>query len=178
MARLTPSEFEDMVACLVEGIGLAKLQERLIRTNALVSRRRLGSVSALSRQMHQLTFGLERDGLPSQVILALWEEHLGSRTSEAISNELDEIAARVNSCLDAEGNTQSGRHDELRVTLLDYQRVLVGAVGRKAALVAMLLRAVPDVARLLRSELMDPGSEGVLTGEESSSPAGSLQNEG
>lgn len=153
MARLNASEFEDLIGCLADELGVAKLQERLVRANALVSRRHSGSIGALARQLYQLTVGLEKDGVPSRVLMALWEEKLAAGSDEKTSEQLEEIAKSVNGCLDDGGHLLAGREDELRGALVSYREVLAGKVGERVAVLTMLLRAYPDVARILRAGL-------------------------
>lgn len=151
MARLTANEFEALIRVLTEAHGLGKLQDRLVRLNAVVSRRRLGSETALARQLYPLTGGLERDGVATRVVLALWEELLGQKLEEDSSKRLDELAERVNACLTERHEVEPAKENELREALEAYRQELAGHVGEDAARLTMLCRAVPGVARLLRS---------------------------
>ena len=82
MARLSAAEFQELIEELVRAEGIGKLQEKLLRSRALVSRRRLGSAETLARQLYQLTIGLDRDGLASQVVVALWEDLLRQKLDD------------------------------------------------------------------------------------------------
>lgn len=151
MARLNAGEFEQLIHLLAAAHGLGRLQDRLVRLNAVVSRRRLGNEASLARQLYPLTGGLERDGVATRVVLALWEEHLGSKLEEDASKRLDELAEQVNACLTESHGIAPGKDDDLRQALSAYREELARHVGEEAARLTMLCRAVPDVARLLRS---------------------------
>ena len=152
MARLTPSEFRELIDELVKVDGVGKLQEKLLRSRALVSRRRLGSVDQLSRQLYQLTLGLDRDGIVSQVVVALWEERLRQGLDEEASKRLEEIGEKVNACLAGGRELDPAKEGDLRSALTEYRNALAEHVGDVAARLTMLVRAFPAVARLLRDE--------------------------
>lgn len=150
MARLTAAEFHELVDELARVEGLAKLQEKLIRSHALVSRRRLGSIDALARQLHQLTVGLEREGLVTQVVVALWEELLRQKLDDDAGRELEGIADRINACLSPAKEVDPEKQEEVSEALRAYRRALAARVGDAAARVTMLTRALPSIARLVR----------------------------
>ncbi len=150
MARLSAAEFEQLIEELAQREGLGKLQEKLLRTRALVSRRRLGSTQALARQLYQLTLGLERESFTTRVLLALWEELLGSKVDESASAELEGAAAKINECLDESYEVAADRAVALQAALGAYQASLAARVGENAARITMLMRAYPSVARVLR----------------------------
>jgi DNA-directed RNA polymerase subunit F len=152
VARLTPSEFRELIDELVKVDGAGKLQEKLLRSRALVSRRRLGSVDQLSRQLYQLTLGLDRDGIVSQVVVALWEERLRQGLDEEASKRLEEIGEKVNACLAGGRELDPAKEGDLRSALTEYRNALAEHVGDVAARLTMLVRAFPAVARLLRDE--------------------------
>ncbi len=150
MARLSASEFQDLISELVQVEGLAKLQEKLLRSGALVSRRRLGSVDSLARQLYQLTVGLDRDGLPSQVVIALWEDLLRRKLTEEASKQLEAIAERINECLTGGSDIHPTKEGDLRTGLSAYRAALAEHVGDSAARLTILTRAFPAVARIVR----------------------------
>jgi len=152
VARLTPSEFRELIDELVKVDGVGKLQEKLLRSRALVSRRRLGSVDQLSRQLYQLTLGLDRDGIVSQVVVALWEERLRQGLDEEASKRLEETGEKVNACLAGGRELDPAKEGDLRSALTEYRNALAEHVGDVAARLTMLVRAFPAVARLLRDE--------------------------
>jgi hypothetical protein len=150
VARLSPSEFRELIDELVKVEGLGKLQDKLLRSRALVSRRRVGNVDVLSRQLYQLSLGLDRDGLVSQVVVALWEERLRQGLDEEAAKRLEEIGEKVNACLAGGREVDAAKESELRAALAEYRGALAEHVGEVAARLTMLMRAFPAVARLLR----------------------------
>jgi hypothetical protein len=150
VARLSPTEFQQLIDELIAVDGLGKLQEKLLRSHAIVSRRRLGNAESLARQLYQLTIGLERDGLASQVVLALWEDLLQRKLDEDAGRQLESIAERINGCL-AEGHEIAAEKEtDLRAALGEYHAALAGKIGENAARITMLTRAFPAVAKLIR----------------------------
>jgi hypothetical protein len=152
MAQLSPEEFRELTNELVERHGLGRLQEKLLRSNVVVSRRRVATPEAISRALHALTAGLAREGLPSQIVLALWEEALHGKVDEESAKGLEELAERINACLDEALEVASDKEDELRTALEEYRRRLGERIGERGARLTMLTRAVPSVARRLRTE--------------------------
>jgi hypothetical protein len=150
VARLSATEFRELIGELVDSEGLGKLQEKLIRSHAVISRRRLGSADALSRQLHQLTVGLDRECLPTQVVIALWEEFLRGKLAEESAAGLEQVAERINACLNADGSIDSAKQADILEALVEYRTTLAAMVGERAARLTMLTRAVPAVAALLR----------------------------
>ena len=153
MARLSASEFRELIGELVDSEGLGKLQEKLIRSHALISRRRLGSIDSLARLLNQLTVGLDRECLPTQVVIALWEEFLRCKLTDESAAGLEEIAERINACLTPGGQIDPTKQEDLAQSLLKYRETLTTVVGESAARLTMLTRAVPPVAALLRVQL-------------------------
>ncbi|HLF05778.1 MAG TPA: hypothetical protein VI893_01150 [Thermoplasmata archaeon] len=164
MARLFPVEFDDLIGELIAAHTLGKLQDKLVRSHAVVSRRRLGSAAALSHQLYHLTLGLEREGLVSQVVLALWEEHLGSKLDETAARDLEVVAEKINACLSSSMEVIAEHEQDLRAALREYRSKLSTRVGVRAAHVTMLTRALPEVARRIR-ELEATGEEAPTTGQ-------------
>jgi hypothetical protein len=149
VARLSSPEFRELIDELVAFEGLARLQEKLVRSHVVVSRRRLGSAESIARQLYQLTLGLDRETLASQVVIALWEEMTNGKLDEEASKELEKIAERINACLDG-GEIDATKEVELRSALSDYRTALAAKLGEKAARLTMLSRAFPAVARIIR----------------------------
>jgi hypothetical protein len=150
MARLTPAELEEMVGTLVTEYGLGRVRERLQRLNVVVSSRHLGSAASLSRLLYPLTGGLGRDVPATRAVLALWEELLASRVDEEVARKLEELAQRINSCLDEKDEVIPERREELREAISSYRECLRSKVGDSMARLTMLSRAVPEVARWIR----------------------------
>lgn len=151
MARLSATEFRELIGELVEHEGLGKIQEKLVRSHAVISRRRFGSVDALARQLHQLTVGLERECLPTQVVVALWEELLRGKLTEESAAALEQVAERINACLIHDGSIDPEKQPALVDALVQYRATLATFVGERVACLTMLTRAVPAVAGLLRA---------------------------
>lgn len=156
MARLSADEFAELIGELANVEGLAKLQEKILRSRALVSRRRLGSVEALARQLYQLTLGLDRDSVASQVVLALWEDLLRRKLDEESGKQLETLAEKINGCLVSAGDVDPTREAELRAALGEYRTALAAHVGDAAARLTMLTRAYPAVAQLVRAQTGRP----------------------
>lgn len=152
MARLSSAEFQTLIEELAQAEGIGKLQEKLLRTRALVSRRSFGSIQSLARQLYQLTLGLEREGLPSQVVVALWEEMLREKLGDEPTKRLEEIAEKINACLVGEKDIDPARENDLRAALGEYRDALAARIGDAAARLTMLTRAFPAVARLIRDD--------------------------
>lgn len=150
MARLSASEFQELIVELVQVEGLGKLQEKLLRSQALVSRRRLGTVDSLARQLYQLTLGLDREGLATQVVIALWEDLLRRKLTEDAVKQLEDLAERINGCLVDGSDIDPSKEGELRAGLSEYRAALAEHVGETAARLTMLTRAFPAVARIVR----------------------------
>lgn len=158
MARLSADEFVELIGELANVEGLPKLQEKILRSRALVSRRRLGTVEGLSRQLYQLTLGLDRDGIASQVVLALWEDLLQRKLDEEAGKQLETLAEKINDCLASGRDVDPARETELRAVLGEYRAALAAHVGDAAARLTMLTRAFPAVARLIREQTTAPES--------------------
>ena len=150
MARLSAAEFRELIEELAAVEGLGKLQEKLLRSHAIVSRRRIGDTESLSRQLYQLTLGLEREGLPSQVVVALWEDLLSHKLDEEAGKQLEKIAERINACLGETKEVDAAKEADLRAALVDYRTALAAKLGDTAARLTMLTRAFPAVARMIR----------------------------
>ena len=154
MARLSSVEFRELIDELVAFEGLAKLQDKILRSHVIVSRRRLGNAESIARQLHQLTLGLDRETLASQVVIALWEEMMNGKLDEEAGKELEKIAERINGCLDG-SEIDPAKERELRSALGEYRTALAAKLGEKAARLTMLSRAFPAVARILREPAPD-----------------------
>jgi len=150
VARLSATEFRELIDELVALEGLGKLQDKLLRSHAIVSRSRIGNAESLTRQLYQLTLGLEREGLPSQVVVALWEDLLSRKLDEEVGKELETIAERINACLGEGNEIDSAKEADLRTALGEYRSALATKVGATAARLTMLTRAFPAVAKILR----------------------------
>src|SRR5207248_9637038 len=127
------AELQTLIEELARAEGIGKLQEKLLRTRAIVSRRSFGNVQSLARQLYQLTLGLEREGLASQVVVALWEERLREKLGEEAGKRLEEIAEKINACLVAGKDVDPAREGDLRAALAEYRGARAEHVGDAAA---------------------------------------------
>lgn len=151
MAALTAREFERAVGALVEHYGLERTRDRLASLGAFQQRRGLNSVAALADRLFRLSGGLRLQSRPTLAFSALWNEMLRARMGEEGEKRLEELADKVNACLDAKERTIPGREAELDAALAAYRTTLAEKVGTTVAECDMLLKAVPAVAERLRA---------------------------
>jgi len=151
MAHLTQQEFAQAVRILADDLGLQRLRDRLVRLNALVTRRRAVSAERLAEQLYQLTAGLRRQGPATLAVQGLWSEQLNSKIDEESEKALEEIATKINSCLGERDLIVDGKEAELDEHLRQYELLLTKLAGADRARLDMLLKAVPRVADRLRT---------------------------
>src|SRR5262249_31001630 len=77
---------------------------------------------------------------------SLWTDMIGSRLGEEGEKQLEELAERVNACLDGEDAVVAGREADLDEALASYRERLAAATGDRIAALDMILKAVPAVA--------------------------------
>jgi hypothetical protein len=150
VAQLTPDEFRELTAELVTRHGLRAVQERLAKTNVVVSRRGISSEAAIARTLYGLTAGLAREGVATHVVVSLWEEGLGAALDEQGGRALEDLASQINACLTPKFEEDPERAPELEAAIESYRGKLAERVGDGAARLTMLMRAVPAVARRVR----------------------------
>lgn len=151
MAQLTPEEFRELTGELLARRGMRAVQERLAKSNVVVSRRGISSEAAMARTLYGLTAGLAREGAATHLVIAMWEEGLAAAIDDEAGRVLEDIAGRVNACLTPGLDEVPGREEELVRALESYRESLAARVGERAARLTMLMRAVPAVARRIRS---------------------------
>lgn len=151
MANLTPEEFARIVGCLADDLGLQRLRDKLVRLNALVTRRRATSAQGLADQLYMLTGGLRRQVPATLALQSLWAEHMNAKLGEDGEKALEEVADKINACLGARENIDPDKEAELDRLLGEYQQQLAEKVGPERARIDMLLKAVPVVAAKLRA---------------------------
>ncbi len=163
MAFLSNSELHKAVEILSENLGFGRLCQRLGQLGAFVSRRRPASPSQLAERLYSLTGGLRRDIQPTYAFHTVWSETVSKQLEKEIEEKLEQIASRVNDCLTPKDSIAEGKTEELTKALGEYQELLQTKVGAEAARVDMLLKAVPEVADLVRRsaapEADDAGSQ-------------------
>jgi hypothetical protein len=151
MASLTPQEFSETVRCLADDLGLQRLCDKLVRLNALVTRRRAASSEALAGQLYMLTGGLRRQVAATIALQSLWSEQMTQRLSEDGEKALEDLAEKINACLGERDSVNPEMETELDALLAQYEQRLAERVGPARARIDMLLKAVPAVAAKLRA---------------------------
>ena len=152
MAILTQEEFAQAIGCLADDLGAQRLRDKLVRLNALVTRRRVGSVQALASQLYTLTGGLRRQVPASIALQSLWAEQTNQRLGEEGEKSLEELAEKINACLGERDSIDAEKEVELDDLLNQYESRLAEKIGPERARLDMLLKAVPAVAAKLRAK--------------------------
>jgi len=150
MANLKVEEFNKIIEFLAEDHGLQRLRDKLVRLNALVTRRKAGSAARLATQLYTLTGGLRREVPATVAIHSLWAERVNGSLGEDGEKELEKIAEQINECLGERDRIAEDRSDEIVGHIRRYEERLAAAIGPERARVDMILKAVPDVADKLR----------------------------
>ncbi len=151
MAHLTPQEFGRFVHCLAEDLGLQRLRDKLVRLNALVTRRRAASADALADRLYLLTGGLRLQIAATLALQSLWAEQMHEKLGEEREKALEEVADKVNACLGERDQIDPEKAEALDGLLGEYERQLAEGVGPERARIDMLLKAVPAVGERLRA---------------------------
>ena len=150
MAQLTTPEFDTLITLLAEHLSLDRLHERLLKANALVSRKRPPTAQALAAQLYQLSAGLRRAHPARYAVEVLWQEMLSTRVTEEHSKTLETLAERVNACLTDRLEVLPAKSAELLAALGAYYQAVAALTSDEVAYVEVLLRASTDVARFFR----------------------------
>lgn len=151
MANLTPDEFVQVVRGLADDLGLQRLRDKLVRLNALVTRRRVASADALADQLYMLTGGLRRQVAATIALQSLWAEQMNQALGEEGEKALGGLAEQINGCLGEHDCVDPEKESELDALLRQYEERLAETVGSARARIDMLLKAVPAVAARLRA---------------------------
>jgi hypothetical protein len=157
MAELTSAEFSRAITILADEMGLQRLRDKLVRLNALVTRRKIPSAAALADQLYMLTAGLRRQVPATYAFHALWTERINTKLGEDGEKEIEKLAEDVNACLDEKDQIIADKTSDLETALATYRRALAAAVGEETARLDMILKAVPAVAKQLREEKTGDG---------------------
>lgn len=155
MAQITASEFREAVCLLARELGVQRLRDKLVRVGALVTRRGSPEAERLAEQLYMLTGGLRRQTAATLGFFAVWNETLHSKLGQDGEERLEQLAEKVNACLDDNDEVIPDKEAELEPALAAYESALEAAVGRDLAYFDMLLKAVPPVAERLRSRRVD-----------------------
>jgi hypothetical protein len=150
VAALTSAEFARAIQVLADEMGLQRLGDRLVRLNALVTRRRIPSASALSEQLFALTAGLRRQIPATFAFQSLWSETVNTKLGKEGEKKAEELAEAINACLDERSQILPDKLSELDSALATYQLMLTEALGGEIARLDMLLKSVPAIAAKLR----------------------------
>jgi hypothetical protein len=151
MALLTHPEFTEAVDVLCEHFGLARLRDKLATLGAFNSRRGLNSAAELAERLFRLSGGLRLQVGATYGFSVLWGEMLSGRLGAEGEKKLEQLADKVNACLDGHEKLVAGKEAELEAALGDYHTALAAVVGERAARLDMTLKAVPDVAERVRT---------------------------
>jgi hypothetical protein len=153
MANPTGQEMREAVELVAERMGYGKLYERLVRMNAFVSRKRPATPAILADRLYNLSGGLRRQVAATLAFHQVWGESIGQAIGEENEKTLEGIAERINATLTPdEQAVQPDKMADLETALGEYEQVLVGVVGPKAARLDMILKAVNPIADLLRQK--------------------------
>jgi hypothetical protein len=152
MAFLNQKEFHQAIELLAEDMGLQRLRDKLVRLNGFVTRRSVNSAATLADQLYNLSSGLRRQAPATLAFHGVWSEALNEKVGKDGEEQLEELAKAVNACLGEKDEILGDKAGELRPALAAYAAALEAKVGERFAYLDMLLKAVPDVAAILREE--------------------------
>ena len=165
MAQLTQKEFDDLIARLTDHLSLARFHERLLKANALVSRKRPPNAQALAAQLYQLSAGLRRDHPSRYAVEVLWQDMLASRVTEEHGKTLETLAERVNACLTERLEVIPDKSADLLTALGAYHQAVAALTDEEVAYLEMLLRATASVAQFLRERRSEIAASGTTATE-------------
>lgn len=151
MANLTAAEFTDAVTALAAELGLERLRQRLAGLNAFQSQRGLTTPVALADRLFRISGGLRLNVPATFAFTQVWTRLVGERIGEEREKTFEELAERVNGCLDAQEQVVAGKEDALDRALAAYRDALTAVAGPEIARLDMLLKAVPAVAARVRA---------------------------
>lgn len=150
MAFLTQNEFHEAIGLLANEMGLQRLRDKLVRLNGFVTRRSVNSADRLAEQLYLLSSGLRRQAPATFAFHGVWSEWLNEKVGKEGEEKLEELAKAVNECLNDKDEIITEKKDDLLAALAVYAQELAGKTGERFAFLDMVLKAVPDVAKMLR----------------------------
>ena len=150
MAQLTVKEFEEVVSTLADHLRMDRFHEKLLKANALVSRRRPASVQALAGQLYQLSAGLRRNHPARYAVELLWQEMLTENVKEEHGKMLETLTERINACLTEKLEVIPEKQEDLTSALGAYHQAVAALTSDDVAYLEIIMRASSDVARFLR----------------------------
>ncbi len=151
MAYLTQSEFERAITLLAEAQGLDRLRDKFFKLRGLVTRRGFKTPASLAQQLYTLSAGLRREVPANYAFQAIWGEHLGTRMGEGADERFEKLADAVNACLGPDDAIVPEKRTELDQALAAYETALADGVGTEMARLDMIMKAVPEIAEILRN---------------------------
>jgi hypothetical protein len=151
MAQLSTKEFEELIQTLVNHLHFDRLHDKLLKANALVSRKRPANVQALAAQLYRLSAGLQRQHAARYAVEVLWQEMLSSQVTEEHTKTLETLADRVNTCLTTKLEVIPEKSADLISALGAYYQAVAALTNDEIAYLEVLLRASTDVAHFLRA---------------------------
>ena len=161
MAHLKVEEFNQIIGFLADDHGLQRFRDKLVRLNALVTRRKAASAERLASQLYTLTGGLRREVPATVAIHSLWAEQVNERLGEDGEKDLETIAEAINECLGERDEIIEDKAGEIDGHIRSYEERLAAAIGPQRARIDMILKAVPDVAgRLREMPIVEAGKAG------------------
>ena len=179
MAHVTSREFDTIIRLLTEHYGLNVLHERLLKANALVSRKRPPRWQPLANQLYQLSAGLRREHPARYAIELLWQDLIASHTEDEQQEAFDALAERINECLTGKFEIILDKQSDLTSALGAYQQALTAISSEDAAYIEILLRASNSVAQFLREHkdevlaaVPEEGASGETSSDEQDNQAG------
>lgn len=173
MAQLTVNEFNDVVSKLVDYLGLNQFYDKLIKANAVVSRKRPANAQVLATQLYQLSAGLRREHPARYAIEVLWQDMLSKSVTDEQNKTIEELIEKVNTCLTERFEIIPEKTSDLVAALGDYHRSLATLTNDDVAYTELLLRATGDVARFLRERKAEVIEIGVKRASEAQPAHGS-----
>ena len=177
MAHITAREFDTFIRLLTEHYGLNIVHERLLKANALVSRKRPSGWQPLASQLYQLSAGLRRDHPARYAVELLWQDMMSSQTEEDQQETLDTLAEQINACLTEKFAVILEKQADLTSALGAYQQAIAALSTDEAAYTEILLRASTDVATFLREHKEEVLTAPVLAEKLAENPDGPTQEE-
>ena len=150
MAQLTQKEFDDLIIRLAEHLSLPRFHERLLKANALVSRKRPPNAQALAAQLYQLSAGLRREHPARYAVEVLWQDMLSAQMTEEHGKTLETLTERVNACLTDRLEVIPEKGADLLAALGAYHQAVAALTDDDVAYLEMLMRTTAGVAQFLR----------------------------
>ncbi len=172
MAHVTSAEFDTIIRLLSDHYGLSGLHERLLKANALVSRKRPARWQSLANQLYQLSAGLRREHPTRYAVEVLWQELVSEAVGDDRQETLNRLAEDINACLTETLDVVPGKHADLIAALGAYHRALAEAASADVAYTEIVLRASTGVAEFLRTH----GDEVSAAASEAESAADTAPN--